>query len=216
VAVLVEREFIAASSGRRVVVEAHAALFQITLRSGSRAASVICRFAMRSASNSIISLRSVWRPFDESGVVLAGEGIVVAADRLDTRRELTSGWAVVALNIRCSRKWAMPTCPADRRQRRPDYQTMWVTTGRGVGDDHQLQPVARVKLVALAANFGGSAASAIAALAAISSVATAPAVARFAGDRTIASMPRRSRRLLLPEIAANCDLSSRSTAAAGR
>ena len=79
---------------------------------------------------------------------------------LTTFENSPSGWAFVPLNIRCSRKWAMPDSPGRSSAAPALYQTMWVTIGaRWSGMTTTSSPLSRVKLVAFFANFGASAAA---------------------------------------------------------
>src|SRR5271166_273762 len=56
------------------------------------------------------------------------------------------GWALVPLNIRCSRKWAMPDLPGGSSAAPFWYQIIWVTTGaRWSGITTTLRPFSRVK-----------------------------------------------------------------------
>ena len=77
------------------------------------------------------------------GEVVAGEGVLLAADLGDEFGELALRDGLsVPLNIRCSRKWAMPDLPSGSSAAPLRYQTMWVTTGRAmVGNDHDLEAV---------------------------------------------------------------------------
>ena len=63
------------------------------------------------------------------GVVVAGEGVLLAADLGDAPGELALRVGLVPLNIRCSRKWAMPDLPGGSSAEPLRYHTMWVTTG---------------------------------------------------------------------------------------
>ena len=57
------------------------------------------------------------------------------------------GWVLVPLNIRCSRKCAMPDLPGGSSAAPLRYQTMWVTTGaRWSGMTTTSRPFFKVKL----------------------------------------------------------------------
>ena len=55
------------------------------------------------------------------------------------------GWLLVPLNIRCSRKWAMPTCPRDRRPPVAVPDHVGDDRRAAVGNDDDLEPVISVK-----------------------------------------------------------------------
>ena len=86
---------------------------------------------MRSASKPIMvssaSGATVWWI---GGVVVGGEGVFAAADLGDRRGRIRRpcGWSS-PLNIRCSKKCAMPDLPGGSSALPTLYQTMWVTIG---------------------------------------------------------------------------------------
>ena len=102
-----------------------------TLRSDAITSSVSTRPVMRSASNSIMVPRVLARDaLEVAGVVVAGEGVLLAADGRELLREAAGRILRGALEHQVFEEMRdARTCRADRRPRRLRYQSMWVTTG---------------------------------------------------------------------------------------
>ena len=137
-----------AELGARIVVGAHAALFEDHLALGQERR--VVDDEVRHAVGLVFHHQAEMLLGDglvKDGVVLGGEGVLVAADLIDLGENSPAGWSRVPLNIRCSRKWAMPDLPGGSSAEPALYQTMWVTVGvRWSGMTTTCRPLSRVKV----------------------------------------------------------------------
>ena len=138
---------------RRIVVDAGAALLQDDVALGGDVllgeAQIghAVRFHRHHLRQAILG-----HALEIGGDVVIGEGVVLAAVPGDDLGELAGGIASVPLNIRCSRKWAMPDEPArlvGGADLVPDH--LGHHRSAMVGNDQDLQAVAERELARPAA-----------------------------------------------------------------
>ena len=116
--------------GARIVVDPHAALFEdhfplgLHVLLGQAQIRHAVRFHLHHEGKTVRG-----DALEIGGDVVIGEGIVLAALAAMSLENWPGGIISVPLNIRCSRKWAMPEEPCGSSAEPARYQIICVTTG---------------------------------------------------------------------------------------